>query len=137
MVSFRDFLKGKRSEEEDVQNSAGKDTTNSAANSESVVSESSRAAADTVTLNAPKTASSRIKEIGFNSNLGMRRSVDEDSIVTMQMISAFEARSRKLTFLILADGMGGHKKGELASKIASLTVCSELQKILNPIADGQ
>jgi protein phosphatase len=71
------------------------------------------------------------KNIGFASDIGLTRSTDEDSIVITDLMTAFEGKKRRKVMLILADGMGGHTKGEVASKIGTRTVASELQQFLS------
>ena len=45
-------------------------------------------------------------------------------------MTAFEGKKRRKVILILADGMGGHNKGEVASKIGTRRVAAELQEFL-------
>lgn len=71
------------------------------------------------------------KSIGFASDIGLTRSTDEDSIVITDLMTAFEGKKRRKVILILADGMGGHNKGELASKIGARTLATELQRFLS------
>lgn len=71
------------------------------------------------------------KSIGFASDIGLVRSTDEDSIQIMDLMTAFEGKKRRKVILILADGMGGHNKGEVASKIGTRTVATELQQFLS------
>jgi len=70
------------------------------------------------------------KMIGFASDIGMNRSTDEDSIMITDLMTAFEGKKRRKLILILADGMGGHNKGEVASKIGTRTLAAELQEFL-------
>jgi protein phosphatase len=71
------------------------------------------------------------KSIGFASDIGLDRSTDEDSIVVTDLMTAFEGKKRRKVIMILADGMGGHNKGEVASKIGARTLASELQRFLS------
>jgi serine/threonine protein phosphatase PrpC len=70
------------------------------------------------------------KGIGFASDIGLTRPTDEDSILIMDLMTAFEGKKRRKVILILADGMGGHSKGEVASKIGTRTIATELQQFL-------
>lgn len=81
---------------------------------------SAETAAPVTTLNAPQLAANRL-EIGFLSHVGRVRSNNEDSFC------AFTASVPRLnnsgpelalTFLAIADGMGGHENGEVASNLA-------------------
>lgn len=74
-----------------------------------------------------------IKKIGFLSDVGKKRLVDEDSILTLEFNTVFESNVHKLNLLVLADGMGGHSKGEIASKIATNTIA---EKIMSQIISG-
>jgi PPM family protein phosphatase len=71
------------------------------------------------------------KSIGFASDIGLTRSTDEDSIVIMDLMTCFEGKKRRKVILILADGMGGHYKGEVASKIGVRTLATELHRFLS------
>jgi PPM family protein phosphatase len=71
------------------------------------------------------------KGIGFASDIGLARSTDEDSIVIMDLMTSFEGKKRRKVILILADGMGGHNKGEVASKIGVRTLATELHRFLS------
>ena len=70
------------------------------------------------------------KGIGFASDIGLARSTDEDSIVILDLMTSFEGKKRRKVMLILADGMGGHSKGEVASKIGVRTLATELYRFL-------
>jgi serine/threonine protein phosphatase PrpC len=70
------------------------------------------------------------KIIGFASDIGLNRSKDEDSILITDLMTAFEGKKRRKVILILADGMGGYNKGEVASKLGTRTVATELQQFL-------
>jgi PPM family protein phosphatase len=70
------------------------------------------------------------KSIGFASDIGLVRATDEDSIQIMDLMTAFEGKKRRKLILILADGMGGHNKGEVASKMGTRIVTMELKQFL-------
>lgn len=72
--------------------------------------------------------------IGFLSDVGKKRQIDEDSILAIECLSAFESKETRKFLLVLADGMGGHAKGELASKIAVTTVAEKM--IVNTITNN-
>ncbi len=56
-------------------------------------------------------------QIASLSDVGMRRSNNQDNL-TISLASTIEAWQRKGHLFIVADGMGGHAAGELASKLA-------------------
>lgn len=65
-----------------------------------------------------KTNLKDFRKIGAITDVGQKRKVDEDSIMAMQMQLGVNAKQDAFRLLIVADGMGGHAKGEEASKIA-------------------
>jgi len=72
--------------------------------------------------------------IGLLSDIGKRRQVDEDSILALESISVFESKIDSKFLLVLADGMGGHSKGEVGSRIAIDTIAEKLYpKLLSKI----
>ena len=64
--------------------------------------------------------------IGLLTDVGRKRQVDEDSILALESISGFESKVHRKFLLILADGMGGHAKGEVASKMAVTTMVEKI-----------
>lgn len=61
------------------------------------------------------------RRLGFASNVGRVRPIDEDSLLALEVRTAFLSEPRTRLLLMVADGMGGHNKGELASRIAVQT----------------
>jgi len=72
----------------------------------------------------------KAREIGMLTDVGQVRTVDEDSILAADLSFGVNSKSSNFHLLVVADGMGGHAKGEEASKIAlsaiSRSVISEL-----------
>jgi PPM family protein phosphatase len=66
-------------------------------------------------------------EIVRLSDVGQRRDHNEDAI----------ASDAEIGLLVLADGMGGYKAGEVASEIAILTIVAELKEAMVGIEPGQ
>lgn len=58
------------------------------------------------------------RKIGMLTDVGQVRTVDEDSILAADLSFGVNSESSKFLLLAVADGMGGHAKGEEASKIA-------------------
>ena len=58
------------------------------------------------------------RKLGFATNVGRVRPVDEDSILALEIRTAFLSESRTRLLLMVADGMGGHRRGDVASRIA-------------------
>ena len=58
------------------------------------------------------------RKIGMLTDVGKVRTIDEDSILAADLSFGVNSESSKFLLLAVADGMGGHAKGEEASKIA-------------------
>lgn len=61
------------------------------------------------------------------TDVGQRRDHNEDAI----------ASDAEIGLVVLADGMGGYKAGEVASEIAILTIMAELKEALQDFEGGQ
>src|SRR5207247_10538446 len=68
--------------------------------------------------------------MGFASNVGRVRPVDEDSVLAMGIRTPFLSEMRTRLILMLSDGMGGHRRGDVASRIAVQTVARMLLPLL-------
>lgn len=66
-------------------------------------------------------------EIVRLTDVGKRRDHNEDAI----------ASDDSMGFVILADGMGGYKAGEVASEIAVLSITAELKEAMQGLRPGQ
>lgn len=64
---------------------------------------------------------------GTATDVGRVRNNNEDALATAPELGVF----------VLADGMGGHKSGEIASKLAITSILDHLQKSLPQLAPGQ
>jgi len=64
----------------------------------------------------------KIKAVGI-SDLGLVRANNEDTWAELP----------KYNFYVLADGMGGHQAGEVASKEAVNTLCKQMKKVLEDL----
>ena len=62
------------------------------------------------------------RTIGYRSDIGKTREVDEDSIRVEESRSIIKSKMRMVRLLVVADGMGGHQNGEKASEIASKAI---------------
>jgi len=67
--------------------------------------------------------------VGYRSDVGKVRSLDEDSIAVLDVSSSHESKHARKILAIVTDGMGGHAKGEVASRIC----VSEMTKALLPM----
>ncbi len=62
------------------------------------------------------------RKIGMITDVGQVRTIDEDSILVADLSFGINSENEKFLLLAVADGMGGHAKGEEASKIALNTL---------------
>ena len=60
-------------------------------------------------------------DFSFNTHIGLVRPINEDNVTIKRLDSG------DIVFMVL-DGMGGHSKGEKASKIAMQTILENLDK---------
>ena len=69
---------------------------------------------------------------GYQSDTGQQREIDEDSVLVMQLAVLSETRSAPiLGFFAVADGIGGHDAGEVASRTAIRSLAAGvLQRIM-------
>ena len=63
-------------------------------------------------------SNSSSRKTGMLTDVGRTRKIDEDSILVADLSFGVNSESSKFFLLAVADGMGGHAKGEEASKIA-------------------
>ena len=64
--------------------------------------------------------------IGKISNIGRERERNEDSLFVFEALLHYEYGHEPFGLFIVADGMGGHQKGEIASSLATRTVANQL-----------
>jgi len=68
------------------------------------------------------TGDTNSRTIGMITDVGQVRTIDEDSILAADLSFGINSENEKFLLLAVADGMGGHAKGEEASKIALNTL---------------
>lgn len=56
--------------------------------------------------------------VGQKSDVGQKRDLNEDSMFALTWDSTYESAANQLALLVVADGIGGHEGGEVASKLA-------------------
>ncbi len=66
--------------------------------------------------------------VGSGQSVGMQRDHNEDTLFTMTSVVADGTNDLPLGILIVADGMGGHRNGEVASSVAARGVAKSLIK---------
>jgi hypothetical protein len=55
--------------------------------------------------------------VGHRSDVGQERSLNEDSLLTLDVSPVYQSASRPLGLFAVADGMGGHSAGDVASQL--------------------
>ena len=66
------------------------------------------------------------RTIGMLTDVGKVRTIDEDSILAADLSFGVNSENSKFLLLAVADGMGGHAKGEEASKIALSAIARDV-----------
>jgi serine/threonine protein phosphatase PrpC len=64
--------------------------------------------------------------VGRKSDVGQKRDLDEDSMFVLVSEGTYASAASQVALFVVADGMGGHEGGEVASKLAIQTLASEL-----------
>jgi len=76
--------------------------------------------------------------IGQRSDTGRVRALNEDSTLALVLSSAREAALSQIGLFVVADGMGGHEAGEVASQIAIRAFGRVvMEHVLQPELEGQ
>ena len=52
------------------------------------------------------------------TDVGKKRKIDEDSILAAELLFGVDAEQNAFKLLVVADGLGGHLHGDVASKMA-------------------
>ncbi len=68
---------------------------------------------------------------GRRSDLGRQRELNEDSLVTLEWQDVRQSRGHAMALYAVADGMGGHAAGEVASAVTAMELAKAiLQSVL-------
>jgi protein phosphatase len=72
--------------------------------------------------------------VGYGLSPGKQRTHNEDAFFTLTTMFSFNESEIPFGLYIVADGMGGHKNGEIASELAIRTIVSKiLKEIYSPL----
>lgn len=71
--------------------------------------------------------------IGYTSDTGKKRDLDEDSILILRSDAVIKSKKVETTLLVVADGMGGHNAGEVASRLAATGIA---EKMVGPMLES-
>jgi protein phosphatase len=75
--------------------------------------------------------------VGRRTDVGVERSLNEDSLLTMEFTCAFRSVSLPVGVFVVADGMGGHEAGDIASRLTVQAVAQQaVAKIVSPASRG-
>ncbi len=74
-----------------------------------------------------------IQEVGWGIDKGKERNNNEDSLAAVTVNQASEAEQQSVGIYAVADGMGGHQAGEVASKLAVRTA---LRKLVDDVTEA-
>ncbi|MGC9347857.1 MAG: Stp1/IreP family PP2C-type Ser/Thr phosphatase [Anaerolineae bacterium] len=76
--------------------------------------------------------------VGRRTATGRVRSLNEDSLITLDIGAVYRSCSTPAGLFVVADGMGGHEAGDVASELTARTVAELATKeILGPVSSGQ
>jgi len=76
--------------------------------------------------------------VGHRTDVGRERSLNEDSLLTLDMAVVFRSVGVPVGLFAVADGMGGHQAGDVASRVAIGAVARlAVGEVLTPAAAGE
>ncbi|MBS3751811.1 MAG: serine/threonine-protein phosphatase [Anaerolineales bacterium] len=72
--------------------------------------------------------------VGHGQSVGIQRDHNEDAFFTLTTMLAYNETELPIGFYIVADGMGGHQNGEIASELAIRSIVEHVfHEILTPL----
>jgi len=76
--------------------------------------------------------------VGRRTDVGQERSLNEDSLLTLDIAPVFRSVSAPVGLFVVADGMGGHEAGDVASQLTARTIAQQaVSQILSPGITGE
>ena len=91
---------------------------------------------DKIVIDIPEAApeTGPTPEVGWSLDKGTVRENNEDSLAAVTLNQASEADSQSIGVYAVADGMGGHESGEVASKLAVRTA---VRQVMGAVAETE
>ncbi len=79
-----------------------------------------------------------IFSVGQRTDVGVERMVNEDSMLVLMASATFQSTSVPVGIFAVADGMGGHKAGDVASRLVIETIARQgWSRLLSPMFEAQ
>jgi len=76
--------------------------------------------------------------VGYRSDVGQSRSLNEDSLLALDVARVYRSLNQPVGIFVVADGMGGHQAGDVASQMACRTLAQmATHEVLEPATAGQ
>jgi len=76
--------------------------------------------------------------VGRRTDVGQERSLNEDSLLTLDISPVYRSIGAPVGLFVVADGMGGHEAGEVASKMAIQAIARQaVSEVLSPAAASE
>lgn len=75
-------------------------------------------------------------DVSYKSDIGCARHLNEDRVLCVTLNIGSGSSTLSTGLFVVADGMGGHNAGEVASKLAIMTFLNEFSDNLGDFSDG-
>ncbi|MGC9358091.1 MAG: Stp1/IreP family PP2C-type Ser/Thr phosphatase [Anaerolineae bacterium] len=76
--------------------------------------------------------------VGRRTDVGQVRSLNEDSLLTLDLAPVYRSLNQPVGVFLVADGMGGHEAGDVASQVTSRVIAQlATRKVLDPASSGE
>jgi serine/threonine protein phosphatase PrpC len=77
-------------------------------------------------------------EVGRRTDVGLARSLNEDSLLTMDYAPVYKSISVPIGVYVVADGMGGHAAGDVASRLTCQVLAKRIvSDVMKPASQGE